>query len=424
MTCKLLALPRELRDDIWALVVSSYLDHLHTIRDGYKGRNEFHKLLVLNRQINQEIQDTFRNARIFNFTNALDILWCHQIHRGYCYGHHRAFKSLAMAGHISILPNRVNVDQTVGHPSRAVRWRSKALDESVRTSALFLGARSDGRWRGWHNVHTGLVEVLRLLTRSNGSLRSLELPAIMLLNIRVVRPLRRLRGVELRLAIVDDIEFVPGGLDTEGRRAEHIGLLKERKWLGQNGEVNFQLPVYESETSTVPFGFAPLSSLANAIRTEAAGMDKPFSNSGGMHRDCPLYLDFSTTKPSTTPDVDALLPTSGWYRYLAHDPGICCLEKATAPLPTVANERPPRRKALRRAQRERMKMRDATYSCACIGCRLNRVSETEEQRIKYLLANETMGCVLKGGARLKSGPWPTPNMRYGCRGHLTARGIT
>lgn len=257
-------------------------------------------------------------------------------------------------------------------------------EHSIRP-ALYCSAAHPNEWFGL----TFLNAVLNPLVDKRVEVRSLVIAAAQVLNVSVVRRLRRLRGITVHFAFIPDAEAAglevlysekQTGSDSDQEMAgilETYFSLTQRntreamkfyrvtqglplpnwKWLGENADTDLVLPVYESSQATVPIALAPLSRFADAIRREAASREPDPISVSQMMKDPPLWIDFDPSNPA---QGDFPGPVSGWYRYVARCPGLCCLEQTTGPTPTL----PQTRKNRRRSRREMGQLKRENLSCA------------------------------------------------------------
>ncbi|KAK4062561.1 uncharacterized protein Triagg1_9931 [Trichoderma aggressivum f. europaeum] len=357
-------LPRELRDEIWILIVSHdmrLLSGQHMPSDIYKTPKEARRhltvfnLLLVSKVVKREIKNAFRKRCIFTFYTSTLLLALLE------YGHSSWGGSKLLSdnrgitytptpeiffemGHVSIFPNGpVNTSR---RRDDAFVWCSNG---SRRRKTYSHAARPPG----WKTLDPGAARLLNFMLKSPLKLRSLEMSAILLLNIRVVRQLRRLRGVDLHFAFIpDEIELPDNELAIEDKKY----LVK---WLAETADTNIVLPIYKTESGVDPVSVAPLSCLVIAIRREVASSRAVSRAVRGdenqVDRDPPLWIDFDDESIATTKDIIATYtkaslstPTSGWYRYLARNPGVISLEMAEEPRP----REPLKRKKLKRQRQE------------------------------------------------------------------------
>ncbi|KAL7954216.1 hypothetical protein V8C34DRAFT_30099 [Trichoderma compactum] len=357
-------LPRELRDEIWILIVSHdmrLVSGQHVPSDIYETPKESRRhltmfnLLLVSKVVKREIQDAFRKRCIFTFhTSTLLLFLLEDGHsswggskllsdyRGTTYT--PTPKILFEMGHVSIFPNGpVN---TCRRRDNSFRWCSNG---SRRRKMYSHAARPPG----WKTLDPGAVRLLSFMHNSPLKLRSLEMSAILLLKIRLVRQLRRLRGVDLHFAFIpEEIELPDNELAIEDKKYP-------AKWLAETADTNIVLPIYKTESDVDPVSVAPLSRLVIAIRREVAS-SKAVSRAvrgdeNQVDKDPPLWIDFDDESIATTKDIIAtytnaslLPPTSGWYRYSARNPGVISLEMAEEPRP----REPLKRKMLKRQRQE------------------------------------------------------------------------
>lgn len=353
------SLPRELRDEIWVLVVSHdmrLLSGLYTPVDIYKTPKESRQvltvfnLLLVSKAVKIEITAIFRKRRIFTFHTSSflrylleygDSSWGRSARRpDFCP------RILFAMGHVSIF----------SHGTVCADWRR---DDA--TKYLICG----GKWRkiyysiahppGWNTIDPGARRLLQFIHQSPMKLRSLEMSAILLFKVRAVRELRRLRGVDLHFA------FIPEGTkpqdQDQGQEASQQDEPQAIKWLAETADTNIILPIYETPSDIKPVSVAPLSCLAIAIRREAASSEAVTPRAVAFVQDQvdpPLWIEFddggkAVTESITTAYPSLSPPTSGWYKYSARDPGVACLEKAQRPL----CYEPLKRKMLRRQRQEK-----------------------------------------------------------------------
>lgn len=177
--------------------------------------------------------------------------------------------------------------------------------------------------------------------------------AILLFSIRIVRQLRRLRGVDLHFGFIEDETELPDRVLTHEDKEYPV------KWLAETADTKIILPIYKTEFDIEPVSVASLSCLVIAIRREVASREDIRqairADQNQVDSDPPLWIDFddesiAITKSiiETYPGASLSQPASGWYRYSARNPGVACLEMAEAPL----FREPLKRKMLKRQRQE------------------------------------------------------------------------
>ncbi|KAL7928598.1 hypothetical protein V8C35DRAFT_317723 [Trichoderma chlorosporum] len=358
------SLPRELRDEIWILIVShdlrllsgqhKPLDIYKTPRDSRQHLSVFNLILV-SRAVNREVTTTIRKRCAFTFHTS--VLLRSLLEYG-CSTWGRSERRLSECptrtysvcprilfemGHVSIFPNGpVNASQRLDN---SFKW----LFDGSRKRKEFAHAAHPP---GWKTLDPGAAQLLDLIHKLPMKLRSLEMSAILLFNIRVVRQLRRLRGVDLHFAFIpDEIELPDKVFPAEDR--EH-----PVKWLAETADTNIVLPIYKTQSDIEPASVAPVSCLVTAIRREAAGSDtvrRVIYVNNQVNLDPPLWIDFDDESIAITQGIitsntktSLSIPTSGWYRYSARNPGVACLEMAEKPPPCE----PPKRKMVKHRRLE------------------------------------------------------------------------
>jgi hypothetical protein len=206
-------------------------------------------------------------------------------------------------------------------------------------------------------------------------LRSLEMAAVLLLNVSLVRRLRRLRGVELHFAFVPEDDGQGSGLE----------------WLAETGHTDIVLPVYETQEDTRPVSAVPLSCLAAAIRKEVAGTEDAPSRPHAVPTaevDLPFYIDVAEGGNVAVGGLPA--PSSGWYRYSGRDPGIACLEKSQEPSPQATLPR-----KMRKRQQQQLGRRCATEGSFHMSRGPKRTRDVDKQRALVLSRMHLPGVVVK-----------------------------
>ncbi|KAL7913572.1 hypothetical protein GGI35DRAFT_437878 [Trichoderma velutinum] len=357
-------LPRELRDEIWILILlhdMRLLSGQHMPSDIYKTPKESRQhltvfnLLLVSRAVKREIKVAFRKRCIFTFhtsTLLLSLLeyGCSSWGGSKLLSDYRRTtytptpRIFFEMGHVSIFPNGpVN---TCRRRDDSFMW----LSNGSRKRKMYSHAAHPP---GWKTLDPGAGRLLDFIHKSPLKLRSLEMSAILLLNIRVVRQLRRLRGVDLHFA------FIPEETELPDRMLAIEDKKYPVKWLAETADTHIVLPIYKTESDVDPVSVAPLSRLVIAIRREVAS-SKAVSRAihgdeNQVDKDPPLWIDFDDESIVTTKDVIArytraslLQPTSGWYRYSARNPGVISLEMAEEPRP----REPLKRKMLKRQRQE------------------------------------------------------------------------
>ena len=124
---------------------------------------------------------------------------------------------------------------------------------------------------------------------------SLEILAALLFNISVVRPLGRLRDINLHLAFISERTKLKDLTLNEKER-----LQPSRKWLGETGDIDIVLPIYESPSEIDPIAMAPLVRLADAIRREVASTEPIPISISQLQIDPPLWIEFDSDRTATT----------------------------------------------------------------------------------------------------------------------------
>ncbi|KAK0758713.1 hypothetical protein N5P37_009112 [Trichoderma harzianum] len=365
-------LPRELRDEIWIQIVSHdmrLISGQHMPSEIYKTPEASRRhltvfnLLLVSRAVKREIINTFRKRCIFTFHTSTLLLSLLEYgssswggskllphSHGASYSPTPAPKIFFEMGHVSIFPNG---------PVNACRRRDDSFlwcSNGSRRRKMFIHAAHPP---GWKTLDPGAARLLNFMHKFPLKLRSLEMSAILLLNIRVVRQLRRLRGVDLHFAFIsDEIELPDNVLAIEDKKYPV-------KWLAETADTNIVLPIYRTESDIDPVSVAPLSCLVIAIRHEVASsrVVSRFirGDENQVDDNPPLWIDFDDESLERTKYVIATYteasltqPTSGWYRYSTRNPGIICLEMAEEPRPRG----PLKRKMLKRQRQERLRAWD------------------------------------------------------------------
>ncbi|KIM97554.1 hypothetical protein OIDMADRAFT_32531 [Oidiodendron maius Zn] len=352
-------LPHELRDSIWTLVVAEDVLTISSSAEAsglLQPRSTLQtlqtlttfSLLLVNRQVNNEITAVFCNGAIFEFNSNATVsrLLGYQL----SYSSPRLMltplpcpRIFEKIGHLSIVPSRRLYHNKDIHGSPVWHYEIK------RATALFC---SVSRPDGWRNVEAGMAQLLRGIRLRKMNLRSLEIPAALLFNVTVVRQLRLLRGVNLHFLFI--IENPTIGASTSQRDSSKQRNPKWiRKWVDETGDTDLALPIYEMHYAIEPIAIAPFGSLVAAIRREAASTaPRPISVSEAL-MDPPLWVEFDAKHTIDTTGLSP--PISGWYTYISRDPGVCCFEQTTAPTPAV----PAMRKEQKRCRREMGKLKSS-----------------------------------------------------------------
>ncbi|KAL6700210.1 hypothetical protein J3F84DRAFT_345468 [Trichoderma pleuroticola] len=357
-------LPRELRDEIWILIVSHdmrLLSGQHMPCDIYKTPEESRRhltvfnLLLASKVVKREIKDAFRKRCIFTFHTSTLLLSLLK-YGGSSWGGSKLLsddwrttytptpKIFFEMRHVSIFPNGpVNTYQ---RRDDSFLWCSNG---SRRRKMYSHAARPPG----WKTLDPGAARLLNFMHKSSLKLRSLEMSAILLFHIRAVRQLRRLRRVDLHFAFIpEEIELPDNVLAIEDKKYPV-------KWLAETADTNIVLPIYKTESDVDPVSVAPFSCLVIAIRREVASSkvsSRAIRGDGNqVDKDPPLWIDFDDESIATTKDIIAtytkaslLPPTSGWYRYSTRNPGVISLEMAEEPI----LREPLKRKMLKRQRQE------------------------------------------------------------------------
>ena len=378
MECKLLSLPRELRDAIWGLVLNDFIETTFSSRNPVA----FY-LLLANRQIREEVTTASAETATLNFKTNYDVNKFQRL----LYSRSAQSSIFLKLRHISVLPMRTLYSSG---PNRS-EWHHAVGSKS----ALNL---SSADWKGWHNVTLELTRLLRLIRLKKVELRTLEIPATALLNVSIVRQLRRLRGVTLHFAFESEVIALEQ-LNLDG----NAQLGRQRGWLGEDGDVDILLPIYESsramENSELrplkrfkPIAMVPFASFTDAIRRDAASTDVHSIN---VQQDVPLWIDFEAN--GSVDDNGMSPPTSNWYIYSCRDPGVLCLEQTTAPDPPMS----PRRKQLRRSRHDLAKALRALEPCRCHDCCTVRNWNVESARAAWIERSGIKGVLVKNDRNLR-----------------------
>ncbi|KAL7949210.1 hypothetical protein V8C42DRAFT_313632 [Trichoderma barbatum] len=358
------SLPRELRDEIWVLVVSHdmrLLSGRHMPLEIYKTPSQSRRhltvfnLLLVSRAVKREVTTTFRKRYTFTFhtSTLLRILLEHGISSWGCSKPSSEFlvnssnlcpSIFFKMGHVSIFPNG---------PVYASRRRDDAFSWLRDGSRKRKMHDSTAHPPGWKTLDPGARRLLSFMHKSPMKLRSLEISAVLLFSIRAVRQLRKLRGVDLHFAFISE----------ESKLRDKVLAIEDEvrtvKWLAETADTNIVLPIYKTQTDEYPISVAPLSCLVVALRREVASKKdtapRVFSPNE-MQEDLPFWIDFDDGSRAATESIIATCtkvslsqPTSGWYRYSKRNPGVACLEMAQQPLPCE----PLKRKMLKRQRQER-----------------------------------------------------------------------
>ncbi|OAQ60529.1 hypothetical protein VFPPC_06662 [Pochonia chlamydosporia 170] len=346
------SLPREIRDDIWTQIVSHDMILLsgehHTASiyiwpERYRPALTIFNLLLVSKAIKNEITNTFRQRYKFAFQNSAVLR--HLLEHGYSYWGRspqygacpRVFFTM---GHLSIIPRKkITSNSYIRHP--------KILPPNKGQEKRTLWC-SSGHPHGYWGLDGDMESLLKYIHKSPMKLRSLEIPAALLFNVRIVRQLRRFRGVDLHFA------FVPEAMMPKASNVQHDTGHQHRtvKWLAENGDADIVAPVYETQSDTTPIAVVPLRCIATAIRREVASRDLVPSRPSAVPQaevDPPLWIECDEASQLTSTMSSLSPPTSGWYRYSGRDPGVVCLEKCTGPPFLRA---PLKRKMLKRQRQE------------------------------------------------------------------------
>jgi hypothetical protein len=376
--CQFLSLPRELRDAIWVIVVTedvagiSPQRYLTTLN-----------LLLVNRQVRDEITDLFCARDVLYFKSSLNVAilllyWSlHEDHLAWIVQQpHSRSRTFLKIGNLSILPDRS---------------LSSSRDDSGDWHHIF-GTRTNVYCRsadssGWRYVTLGLDQLLPIIQYRKMGLRSLEIIATLLLNASTVRLLRRLRGVDLHAA------FIP---EPTLPLKESTRLPQQREWLGETGDTDIVLPIYESPNATEPIAVAPFARFVAAIRREVASATPLPIGVSNVQKNTPLWIEFDSHEAAANNGLSP--PSSGWYRYVSRDPGVCCLECASVPEPS-----PPQRKQLRRRRRDIAKLSAALKGCTYL-CFVAWDWRVHRARAKFIRRTNVQGVVIKAEAVLKKLP--------------------
>lgn len=351
------SLPRELRNEIWTSVISNDMHILSKRHDAlyiYLASKESRQLTIPNllrvsKSINAEFKASFGERRTFSFQSStiLRLLlecgstsWVSPRYNKEPSIPRLCPKIMFQIKHISISPH---------WPVCMARWRDNSsvrLERGGLTQTLHAKSLHGQQWGA---VDPGAEKLLKFIHKSTIELRSLEISATLLLNIGVVRQLRKLRGVDLHLAVFPrpikkEVKFRKLSL-----REKETPKMQPVAWLGETADTDIVLPIYETSSDTVPVSAASLLYLALAIRREVAGTEPVPQRPNAVPEaqvDPPLWIEFNERNITTRSSLP--LPTSGWYRYSARDPGVACLEKSQQLLP----REPLKRKVLKRQRQE------------------------------------------------------------------------
>ena len=401
---RILNLPPELRNSIWAAVVAMDLQLIHKENVNSLRRTlTILKLLHVNKQVNDEATAVFRERSILNFISsdrAIRLL-------GYRFGVStynthtpRVFprpRIILKIAHLSVLPPKRTATTSGMHGLVG------------RRSVLYYNLTNVNEWV---SSMPRMAELLRGIRWCKVELRTLEIPASLLFNASIVRLLRRLRGITLHLAFIPETEataFEKLSLEeanegvNEEVKEEDPHLAQELKWLGESADISLVLPIYESSRAVVPTALAPFSRFAAALRREVASTEAHSISVSQAQKDQPLWIDFDVDRninPTTAPN-GLSAPLSGWYLYVAHEPGICCLQQTSGPTPAL----PLRRKNLRRCRHEEWKLRVAQGDgCSCHVCTGKRIWKLQHARRDVLRQMGIDGVVIKAKASGSSMP--------------------
>lgn len=384
---KLLGLPRELRDVVWTLLVQQYMTIMwHSYPSEFKDLN----LLHVNRQIAEETIAIFREKRIFNFKQPFRVArligeWRRRspYRPRSNYGLRPDFRCSAPSlflriGHLSIIPESTLWGP---HPDEPW-WPVPAGSEST------LPCTSTNS-RGWHNVDVGMTYVLGIIRTKGMELRSLEIPATCLFNISLVRSLRRLRGIKLHLAFTAPETAIEALSLQDGTQWKTAW-----QWLGETGDTDIILPVYDSQAAVEPAAMAPFALFAGAVRDEVA---QPASSSITMDqitKNPPLCIMLRSEHKASKDSLSSQ-PHPEYYRYVARDPGICCLERTIAPNPDI---RPLRKQLQRHRKNVAQALRvseGAPSQCHCSSCMAVKGHKVEMARADVIRSEGIKGVVVK-----------------------------
>jgi hypothetical protein len=348
MALTIFSLPRELRDDIWSLIIDPDIhllfdqgtDTSESLKTPNQSKLTIFSLLVVSKAVKAEVTCSFRRRHTFAFRSSsvllrllkLGISGCgrgrHPDYDFYC---PRLFFKMA---HLSILPQRrVYASNSFRHHRHTPIWLATGGQKRI------LSCNAAHRF-GWTTADSRMADLLSFIHNSPMRLRSLVIPAILLINVHVVRQLRKLRRVHVHFA------FVPENTTGGGTVAQKL------EWLGETADTDIILPIYEAQLHTEPMSVVSLSYLAAAIHREVMGGDPIPARPHGVPAvecDPPLWIDMSRDNQMRVASP-LELPSSGWYRYSARDPGVACLEKAQAP--TTPELEPPKRKVMKRLRQE------------------------------------------------------------------------
>lgn len=334
----LLKLPPELRALIWTSLVASDIEEQVLLRVKY-GHWPVRPLTSLNlrlvsRQLKDEVTTTFYvNTIYLQSSEAASGLLGHRMFarsKASMYSTNPAI--IFKARHVSLLPNRP-------------LYRNKLADGSLvwyykidrRSTLYFSSACPDG----WRNTDGEMAYFIRMIRTRGIHIRSLEIPALFCLHGSVVRNLRRLREVALHFAFIPESTKPEELTLEEGPTPEH-----RREWLGETGDTDIVLPVYETNTAILPVAVVPFASFLAAIRREAASREPIPIPDYPTRTSPPLWIDLDDNYIAASNSLSP--PSSGWFKYVVRDPGVCCLEQTSPPTPLP----PLRRKELKLYRRE------------------------------------------------------------------------
>lgn len=381
---RIFLLSRELRDKIWATVIRNdiafieeelalHASSVYNYNNNFYRQPTFFNLFLVNRQVKDEVTAVCCQRNVFSFkstTVAIILLGRRLFSRGNGYMHGTSPAIFLNVGHVSVLPERRLYTNRL--PDGSSSW----FYEIGRRSTLYFSTTCPDSWR---NADSGMTYLCRTIRLQRMKLRSLEIPAAFCLNISVVRALRRLRNVVLNFAFVPESTMLEGLSLEEGTTIEG-----RRKWLGETGDTDIVLPIYETNRATEPVSAASFACLLAAISREVASIEPIPVSVNQAHVNPPLWMDFSRHQMAA--DNDLLPPSSGWYKYVAHDPGVCCLERTSPPTQHLL----PKRKQLKHCRREMGRM-----------SRENRVNpstrreQVDKPRVHFI-KRSGMRCIVKG----------------------------
>lgn len=385
-------LPRELRDEIWSLSIAGGIElpseqadlRIYDCLMPTRQRLTIFSLPQVNKKVKQETTHVIRNRLLLSLSSSVTANQL-LVQGASFWGQDGQFRAkLRDIRHVSIIPRR-----TIH--SKRYRFLSHSFLATLGQQRIIHC--SSEHPHGWRNFDAYMARFLRSVGGGQVKLRSLEIPAALLLNVSVVRWLRKLRDIDVHFAFVPE-----GNSDVVDDDDMLQGLLVQNtaqrsKWvrLAETGDTDIVLPIYKTPLDTTPVALAPLSCFAAAIRREVRSTSPPLPRPVGVSAaevSPPLWIDFDQGKIITTEHL--LPPSPGWYRYSARDPGVVCLEMCgPPPLPQE-----PRRHEMRQKRKE-MGRQDLAQGSFYPGRAMERLSQVDLPRARVIQRMGIQGAIIK-----------------------------